>query len=367
MPQPATGETQQVVIGDLGIELELSDGTSASLDPQSAAFDDFLDSKDLSNEEKTELVKQALDEIAEAATEWAGDAADAITRAVEGLEVADAEPQTSKISDLMASASQTAAADSGDGDNFISDIDNSRSVVSAPLLPNTGDGYQDEQIEYDLDPLLFALMEQRVEMTEGASADETVFNLDLSDATKNIDEDHGLYLPLGIYSASNPYEQYSAFIPFVGRQQKQDAESDEMSLGEFVQNITGTAYADLISGNDRDNVIDGGDGNDILAGGFGNDTLNGDAGNDILRGGDGADKFIITAKAHADIVEDFEDGIDRLVFDAADDADTSSLSAVGLTVTDQDGLAVIRYDNYDLVELQDISADDITVADFEFV
>ena len=222
LPQPATGETQQVVIGDLGIELELSDGTSASLDPQSAAFDDFLDNKDLSNEEKTELVKQALDEIAEAATEWAGDAADTITRAVEGLEVADAEPQTSKISDLMASAAQTAAADSGDG-------------------------------------------------------------------------------------------------------------------------------------------------NDILAGGFGNDTLNGDAGNDILRGGDGADKFIITAKAHADIVEDFEDGIDRLVFDAADDADTSSLSAVGLTVTDQDGLAVIRYDNYDLVELQDISADDITVADFEFV
>ena len=63
----------------------------------------------------------------------------------------------------------------------------------------------------------------------------------------------------------------------------------------------------------------------------------------------------------ADKVSDFEDGIDMLVFDAADDADTSSLAAVGLTVTDQDGRAVIRYDNYDLVELRFISADDITV------
>ena len=82
LPTPATGETQQVVIEDLDIELELSDGTS--LDPQSAAFEEFLDNQDLSNEEKTELVEQAQDQIAESATEWAGEA------------VADAEPQTSK-------------------------------------------------------------------------------------------------------------------------------------------------------------------------------------------------------------------------------------------------------------------------------
>ena len=295
LPPPAIGETQQVVIGDLGIELELSDGTSASLDPQSAAFDDFLDNKDLSDEEKTELVKQALDEIAEAATEWASDAAADIADAVVGLaRDADAEPQTSKISDLMASAAQSAAADSGDGDNGGFDVDVGRLVVSSPLLPNDGDGYQADPIEYGLDPLLFALMEQHVEMEEGDQnedpVDDPAFDLDLSeigDNSEDVADNQGLYLPLGICSASNPYEQYSAFIPFVGRQQKEGAESDEMSLGEFVQNITGTAYADLISGNDRDNVIDGGEGNDILAGGFGDDTLNGDAGNDILRGGDG--------------------------------------------------------------------------------
>ena len=163
---------------------------------------------------------------------------------------------------------------------------------------------------------------------------------------------------------------------------------------------------DMLFGGEGDDVINGGSGHDVIVGGIGNDTMKGGADNDalyggagqdlmygqdgndsldggddddIIYGGDGTDKFVITIDRFfnpeiygngayfADTVSDFEDGIDMLVFDAADDADTSSLAAVGLTVTDQDGRAVIRYDNYDLVELRFISADDITVADFEFV
>ena len=125
----------------------------------------------------------------------------------------------------MASAAQSAAADSGDGDNGGFDVDVGRLVVSSPLLPNDGDGYQADPIEYGLDPLLFALMEQHVEMAEGDQnedpVDDPVFDLDLSeigDNSEDVADNQGLYLPLGIYSASNPYEQYSAFIPFVGRQ-----------------------------------------------------------------------------------------------------------------------------------------------------
>ena len=378
LPQPATGETQQVVIGDLDIELELSDGTS--LDPQSAAFEEFLDNQDLSNEEKTELVEQAQDQIAEAATEWAGDAVDAIARAVDGLDVvipdADAEPQTSDIRDLMASAAQSAAGDSGDGDNGGFDVDVGRLVVSSPLLPNDGDGYQADPIEYGLDPLLFALMEQHVEMAEGDQnedpVDDPAFDLDLSeigDNSEDVADNQGLYLPLGIYSASNPYEQYSAFIPFVGRQQKEDAQSDEMALGEFVQNITGTAYADLISGNDRDNVIDGGEGNDILAGGFGDDTLNGDAGNDILRGGAGADKFTLALDiaAGTDTITDFSvaEG-DKLVVDTVN-GDETTLADLGLSAQENDSNSAdanILFSGAVIATLYDVDYNNITDANF---
>ena len=158
--------------------------------------------------------------------------------------------------------------------------------------------------------------------------------------------------------------------------------------GDIIQNIEvieGTDFDDVITGSvitygfGGDDVLTSADFGGLLYGGEGNDTLQGGGGVSYMNGGDGADKFVITINRFfdpklygdgayfADTVSDFEDGIDMLVFDAADDADTSSLSAVGLTVTDQDGRAVIRYDNYDLVELRFISADDISVADFEFV
>jgi Ca2+-binding RTX toxin-like protein len=86
-----------------------------------------------------------------------------------------------------------------------------------------------------------------------------------------------------------------------------DAEGDELNS---IENVTGSAYADDLWGNDGVNVLKGmdgndslkgfggadtlygGDGNDNLYGNDGNDTLHGENGNDRLTGGAGADIMI---------------------------------------------------------------------------
>ncbi|MEA3030191.1 MAG: hypothetical protein QOG13_1516 [Sphingomonadales bacterium] len=56
-----------------------------------------------------------------------------------------------------------------------------------------------------------------------------------------------------------------------------------------IENLTGSAFGDILLGDDADNVIDGGAGDDMLAGRGGDDTLIGGDGDDHLYGGDGVD------------------------------------------------------------------------------
>jgi len=67
-----------------------------------------------------------------------------------------------------------------------------------------------------------------------------------------------------------------------------------------IENVYGSAYGDVISGNAAANylsglngadTIAGGAGNDTLLGGAGNDVVNGDSGNDLLTGGTGSDSL----------------------------------------------------------------------------
>ncbi len=77
-----------------------------------------------------------------------------------------------------------------------------------------------------------------------------------------------------------------------------DAEGDDLIL---IENLNGTAYKDVLWGNDVVNVLSGRDGNDHLRGFDGGDTLYGgddqdslygDDGNDILIGGTGGDYMV---------------------------------------------------------------------------
>lgn len=75
-----------------------------------------------------------------------------------------------------------------------------------------------------------------------------------------------------------------------------------------IENVTGSAFDDLLIGDPGANVLDGGAGIDLLDGGEGNDTLIGGPGNDTLIGGDGTDT-VSYASASAGVVVDLADGV----------------------------------------------------------
>lgn len=99
-----------------------------------------------------------------------------------------------------------------------------------------------------------------------------------------------------------------------------------------IENLTGSAFDDILAGDHRDNVIAGGDGddilyggpgggddqmfggpgNDILYGGVGNDRLVGGAGNDRLIGGPDADVYVFEPGTDLDTVIGFTGGLDKL-------------------------------------------------------
>ena len=74
-----------------------------------------------------------------------------------------------------------------------------------------------------------------------------------------------------------------------------------------IENITGSANADSITGDAMNNVLSGMDGADTaIVGGAGNDTITGGKGDDTgLAGGLGADMFIIAKGDGSDTISDF--------------------------------------------------------------
>ncbi|SEL70428.1 M10 family metallopeptidase C-terminal domain-containing protein [Xaviernesmea oryzae] len=92
-----------------------------------------------------------------------------------------------------------------------------------------------------------------------------------------------------------------------------------------IENLTGSRFADRLSGDDGNNVLDGGAGKDVILGGAGDDWLIGGLGADVLTGGSGADHFVFRAMADStpkafDRITDFTpaegDRIDLSAIDA---------------------------------------------------
>ncbi len=67
-----------------------------------------------------------------------------------------------------------------------------------------------------------------------------------------------------------------------------DAAGDQHML---IENVTGSALNDALTGDGNENFLDGGKGNDTLSGGAGDDQLSGGVGNDSLFGGDDFDQL----------------------------------------------------------------------------
>jgi len=136
--------------------------------------------------------------------------------------------------------------------------------------------------------------------------------------------------------------------------------------------LDGGAGADALNGNLDDDILIGGTGADTLNGGNGNDNLTGDNGadtlfggdgNDFLTGGNGVDTFVFTQTSSTsfDVIEDFENGTDRIdVSDLAGDFDD-------LNIVDNGGNVAIFFSADQAVTFINLTdVDDLTADDFIF-
>ncbi len=92
--------------------------------------------------------------------------------------------------------------------------------------------------------------------------------------------------------------------------------------GEDAATLTGGTLGDMILGGDGAERIEGGAGSDLLADGAGADTLS---------GGAGADLFVLSADGEADVISDFQLGIDKI--DLSLWGGVNSLAALTITAT----------------------------------
>ncbi|MHC8407457.1 putative Ig domain-containing protein [Pseudomonas sp. TMB3-21] len=99
---------------------------------------------------------------------------------------------------------------------------------------------------------------------------------------------------------------------------------------KFIENVTGSAYDDTLSGNSGANILNGGAGNDTLVGGSGDDRLIGGSGTDTLTGGTGADTYAFAALSDMNVGA-LRDVINGFKTTENDHLDFSGLDANPLT------------------------------------
>lgn len=119
--------------------------------------------------------------------------------------------------------------------------------------------------------------------------------------------------------------------------------------------LLGGGGSDDLFGHTGNDVLSGGGGNDMLDGGVGDDVLNGGRGDDILRGGDGVDIFTFNVGDGHDIIEDFQNGTERMeVVDwgYSDGSEVVALATqVGSDVVISNSGDSITLINFDLADL----------------
>ncbi|MDU8914101.1 calcium-binding protein, partial [Aestuariicoccus sp. MJ-SS9] len=158
-----------------------------------------------------------------------------------------------------------------------------------------------------------------------------------------------------------------------------NAGNDDLGGGSGQDSISAGAGDDSVGGGEANDVITGGGGNDFLAGGgrdddidggLGNDTINGGDGDDTMTGGEGADVFVwnFFKDGDADVITDFEDGVDSFRMVGVENAPGSGLAGkvAALNITDTAGGALIDYQGHTVL-IQGIAAADLTTEDFTFL
>lgn len=136
---------------------------------------------------------------------------------------------------------------------------------------------------------------------------------------------------------------------------------DVLHGGQDNDLIHGNAGDDVLYGNRGDDsltagagsdVLYGGQGDDVLSAGAGNDTLYGLFDSDTLAGGDGADVFVFTVDIGTNVVQDFQVGVDEIVYQTASAAGrTESDASTSQWTRSDDGWAMLDLGNGGTVTL----------------
>ncbi|MCT4608905.1 MAG: cadherin-like domain-containing protein [Pelagimonas sp.] len=134
------------------------------------------------------------------------------------------------------------------------------------------------------------------------------------------------------------------------------ADDDWMNGGGGDDTMQGGIGADTLKGGDGNDLMEGGEGRDTLIGKSGNDTLIGGADKDLYVGGVGNDVFVLEAGI-ADHISDFQDGVDKIDI-------TAFGRDASVSVTDDDGDAVLSVNGAVVAKLGDTQTSKITEDDF---
>jgi Ca2+-binding RTX toxin-like protein len=126
-----------------------------------------------------------------------------------------------------------------------------------------------------------------------------------------------------------------------------DASAFDLTFGPDPMSLQGDDGVNTITGSEGNEILNGFGDDDVLIGNGGEDFLSGGEGRDILTGGADADIFALFDGAPnlalADVVTDFEDGLDQFLIGAGnfDDLEISSSGADAVIAAGAEVLAVV--------------------------
>lgn len=143
--------------------------------------------------------------------------------------------------------------------------------------------------------------------------------------------------------------------------------SDDLRGGRGSDILKGASGNDNLLGGARSDELFGGNGRDALNGGSGEDQLDGGKGNDTLTGGAQADAFVFGPASRADVITDFQDDTDTLVFDRRLTGDVDAVTLVDTfgSVT-EDGF-LLTFNDKDSLLLAGVTDGSILYDDIQFI
>ena len=137
------------------------------------------------------------------------------------------------------------------------------------------------------------------------------------------------------------------------------------TLGDDFENLVLTGSKEIDGhGNAAANVLTGNSAKNVLLGLAGTDTLDGGRGNDIYSGGTHADTFAFRANSGKDLITDFTDMSDMI--DLSRYAGIDDFGDLSGRINQKGSDTVITLLDGDRITLSNVTATDLTMADFQF-